>query len=196
MGWRQNRLGLNMDSRTPCLSLVKDPRPPGSALIKHLRPLVVGLVLYLLLSLVPGSKLAAEPAAGGGLGNEPDLASLMGLSLAEAIERFGVPEEVYVLRGEEPWQDDVGFVYPGGLHLFWYRNKVWQARLDIRYSGEIYRLRMGATRERVRSLMGAPWREEEAALVYHLEDRGYPVRLRFYFEEDLLVDIYCYRGDL
>jgi hypothetical protein len=169
--------------------------PPGLGPISSRPSIGPAPVLCLLLSLALGPALAAEPARGG-LGDEPDLASLVGLSLSEAIERFGAPEEVYVLRGEEPWQDDIGFVYSGGLHLFWYRNRVWQVRLDIRYSGEVYRLRMGATRERVSSTMGSPWREEEAALVYHLEDRGYPLRLRFYFEEDLLVDIYCYRGDL
>jgi hypothetical protein len=130
------------------------------------------------------------------IGDEPDLASLVGLGLPEAFARFGPPLAVAALRGEQPWQDDVVFSYAGGLQLFWYRERVWQVRLDVRYDGRVYRLRMGSTRGRVLELMGPPSREEEQALVYHLEDRGYPVRLRFYFEEDRLVDLYCYRGDL
>jgi len=149
----------------------------------------------LLLMLAAVLSLGAEPHAIMS-GVEADLSSLVGLGLPEAIERFGAPAEVSCYRGEEPWQDDVVFYYPGGVHLFWYQNRVWQIRLDIRYSGRVFELLMGSTRERVRDTMGPPWREEDGALVYQLEDRGYPVRLRLYFEEDLLVDVYCYRGDL
>ncbi len=46
------------------------------------------------------------------------------------------------------------------------------------------------------ALLGPPMREIGDSLVYHLEDRGYPVRLRLYFREGLLADAYCYRGDL
>ncbi|MBN1838274.1 MAG: hypothetical protein JW820_20615 [Spirochaetales bacterium] len=141
------------------------------------------------------SGLAAEPSAASGA-QVPDPVALLGVGLAEALERFGAPAEVSVLRGEEPWQDDVVFSYASGLHLFWYQNAVWQVRLDVRWAGEVLQLRMGAARQRVRELLGPPWREEEDALVYHLEDRGYPVRLRLYFAESLLVDAYCYRGDL
>jgi hypothetical protein len=136
------------------------------------------------------------PSGHGALGDEPDLASLVGLGLGEALERFGPPLAVGALRGQEPWQDDVVFSYPGGLQLFWYRDRVWQVRLDAHYDGRVYRLRIGSSRERVLEVMGPPWREEEQALVYQLEDRGYPIRLRFYFEEDRFVDLYCYRGDL
>jgi hypothetical protein len=125
-----------------------------------------------------------------------DLAGLIGLDVEEAYTRLGPPREVFPLRGQEPWQDDVVFLYPGHLHLFWYDGHVWQARLDGGFSGEVFGLRMGATRVRVREVMGPPWREQEDALVYHLEDRGFPVRLAFYFEGELLSDVYCYRGDL
>jgi hypothetical protein len=55
---------------------------------------------------------------------------------------------------------------------------------------------MGAGRGEVLAVLGAPMKELPESLVYQLEDRGYPVRLRLYFEEDHLVDAYCYRGDL
>ena len=138
----------------------------------------------------------AQAAAGpAGL----DLPALVGLTLPEAIQRFGAPEQVFAARGEEGWQDDVVFYYPGHLYLFWYQNRVWQARVDEQYAGSFLAsvtLAMGRSREEVLGLLGPPMRELGDSLVYHLEDRGYPVRLRLYFREGLLADAYCYRGDL
>jgi hypothetical protein len=128
-----------------------------------------------------------------------DLAVVVGLTLAEAFERFGAPQRVFADRGEEGWQDDVVFFYPGHLYLFWYQDRVWQARVDEHYAGGFLAARalvMGARREEVLGLLGPPMRELDDSLVYHLEDRGYPVRLRLYFREGLLADAYCYRGDL
>jgi hypothetical protein len=153
-----------------------------------------------------------------------DLPSLVGLTLPEALEHLGVPAEMFASRGEEGWQDDVVFYYPSHLYLFWYRNRVWQARLDERYSGSFLAavvgpvgteggakadreaaakagaaeaaLVMGRSRDQVLSVLGPPMREIDGSLVYHLEDRGYPVRLRLYFRDGRLVDAYCYRGDL
>jgi hypothetical protein len=170
-----------------------------------------------------------------------DLPSLVGLTLPEALEHLGVPAEMFASRGEEGWQDDVVFYYPSHLYLFWYRNRVWQARLDERYSGSflaavvgpvgteggakadreaaakagaaeadldktattaekaaaaVKALVMGRSRDQVLTVLGPPMREIDGSLVYHLEDRGYPVRLRLYFRDGRLVDAYCYRGDL
>ena len=125
-----------------------------------------------------------------------DLPGLVGLNLAEALERFGAPAEVSAVRGEEAWQDDVVFFYPQHLYLFWYQNRVWQVRLDALYEGGFRGLAMGASRSAVRQALGAPMKELEDSVVYQLEERGYPVRLRLYFEEERLVDLYCYRGDL
>jgi hypothetical protein len=128
-----------------------------------------------------------------------DLPALVGLSLPEAFQLFGTPEQVSAARGQESWQDDVVFYYPWHLYLFWYQNRVWQARVDEHHAGGILASRalaMGARREEVLGLLGPPMRELGESLVYHLEDRGYPVRLRLYFREGLLADAYCYRGDL
>jgi hypothetical protein len=128
-----------------------------------------------------------------------DLAAIVGLTLGEAFERLGAPQQVFADRGEESWQDDVVFFYPGHLYLFWYQDRVWQARVDEHHAGGFLAARalaMGARREEVLGLLGPPMRELGDSLVYHLEDRGYPVRLRLYFREGLLADAYCYRGDL
>ena len=159
---------------------------------------------FLLLALATARAPAQEPAQ-----QEPsqpaatspglDLPALVGLTPPEAFQLFGAPEQVYAARGEESWQDDVVFYYPGHLYLFWYQNRVWQARVDERFSGSFLAsktLAMGAGRTEVLALLGPPMRELGDSLVYHLEDRGYPVRLRLYFREGLLADAYCYRGDL
>lgn len=137
---------------------------------------------------------AQEPAP-----QELDLPALVGLTLPQALERFGPPEQVFAVRGEESWQDDVVFYYREHLYLFWYQNRVWQARLDEHHAGGFLAWRaltMGRSREEVLGLLGPPMRELGESLVYHLEDRGYPVRLRLYFREGRLADVYCYRGDL
>jgi hypothetical protein len=145
-----------------------------------------------LLLVLAAASLAAEPAAVP----DPDLPALVGLTLSEALERLGAPEEVFAARGAEAWEDDVVFYYPRHLYLFWYQNRVWQARLDARYEGRFLALSMGLSRAEVVAALGAPMRELPDSLVYQLEDRGYPVRLRLYFEEDRLVDAYCFRADL
>ena len=153
-------------------------------------------VSFLLLALASARAPAQEPAqAPPGL----DLPALVGLTLPEAFQLFGAPEQVFAARGQESWQDDVVFYYPGHLYLFWYQNRVWQARVDEHHAGGFLAsggLAMGRSREEVLGLLGPPMRELGESLVYHLEDRGYPVRLRLYFREGLLADAYCYRGDL
>jgi hypothetical protein len=165
------------------------------------RPLLVLLlVLCVAAVLAVPRRAAAEPSGSPSEGSADmasvDVASIVGINLAQAGERYGTPAHVFVVRGDEPWQDDVVFRYASGLYLFWYEDTVWQVRLDLHFTGEFLQLRMGASREQVRELLGKPWGEEEDALVYDLEDRGYPLRLRLYFDNDLLMDAYCYRGDL
>lgn len=127
---------------------------------------------------------------------ELDIPSLIGMDLASAIEGFGAPQEVYAVRGEELRQDDVVFYYEQHFYLFWFRNRIWQVRLDGRYGDNFFKVSMGAAREEVLEAMGQPFKELDDSLIYNLEDRGYPVRLRFYFTHGQLDDFYCYRGDL
>ena len=155
--------------------------------------------LLLPLWLAASAAAAQEAAPPSPAPADLDLPALVGLTLPEAIQRFGAPEQVFAARGEEGWQDDVVFYYPAHLYLFWYQNRVWQARVDQRYAGGFLAsgaLTMGRSREQVLGLLGPPMREFEDSLLYHLEDRGYPVRLRLYFRDGLLADAYCYRGDL
>jgi hypothetical protein len=125
-----------------------------------------------------------------------DPPALIGLSLEEAYASLGAPESVYALRGEEPEQDDVVFYYEDHLYLFWFENRVWQVRADRRFSRPVFDLSMGATRQQAIETLGSPILRFPDSLVFHIDDRGYPIQARLYFEEDRLVDVYCYRGDL
>jgi hypothetical protein len=149
---------------------------------------IPGLVLAVLVWIIPGESISAQQT--------PDLSALIGLTLEEAYEQMGVPAEVYVLRGTESEQDDVVFYYASHLYLFWFRNRVWQVRTDSRFSGKVFSLSMGASRQQVIETLGRPILESEDCLVFHLEDRGYPVQARLYFEDGALSDVYCFRGDL
>ena len=144
------------------------------------------LVLFLLFLL--GAALSAQQAL--------DLPALIGLSPEEVHQRLGAPAEVYTLRGERPKQDDVVFYYPGHLYLFWFENRVWQVRVDRRFSGQVFSFSMGTSREQVTAELGRPILQFPDSLVFHIEDRGYPIQARLYFDESGLVDLYCFRGDL
>jgi hypothetical protein len=125
-----------------------------------------------------------------------ELPALIGLNLEEVHQILGVPAEVYALRGPEPDQDDVVFYYPDHLYLFWFENRIWQVRADRRFPGRVFSFSMGASRQQVIEKMGRPILEFPDSLVFHIEDRGYPIQARLYFDEDGLADVYCFRGDL
>jgi hypothetical protein len=125
-----------------------------------------------------------------------DLPALIGLTLQEVHESLGAPAEVYTLRGKTAQQDDIVFYYTNHLYLFWFENRVWQVRADRRFSGRVFDLSMGTNRERVIKTLGRPILEFPDSLVFHIEDRGYPIQARLYFDEQGLADVYCFRGDL
>jgi hypothetical protein len=193
-----------VDKRRPC----RPGRSPLSAAVAPAgRWLPVAWLLALWLSAASAQGQApalpqpnpSPPPDSDSAPAELDLPALVGLTLTEALQSFGAPEQVFCARGAESWQDDVVFYYPGHLYLFWYQNRVWQARVDEHHAGAFLASRalsMGRSREEVLAMLGPPMRELGDSLVYHLEDRGYPVRLRLYFREGRLADAYCYRGDL
>ena len=146
------------------------------------------LLLTVLLFLLPSGLLSAQETL--------DLPALIGLGLEEVHQSLGAPAEVYTLRGPGPAQDDVVFYYSSHLYLFWFENRVWQVRTDRRFSGRVFSLPMGSSRQQVIETMGRPILEFPDSLVFHIEDRGYPVQARLYFDEGGLADVYCFRGDL
>ncbi len=152
-------------------------------------PLALALAAVLLGPASPALAQGSPPLL------EDDPAPLLGLAVAEAIERYGAPESVYAVRGGEAWQDDVAFRYRQGYTLFMFGDRLWQLRFVQPYAGSVYGLFVGDSADKAYSLLGEPYERGEATLVYRMPYRGYPVRLRLDLSDGKLSDIYVYRAD-
>ncbi len=119
----------------------------------------------------------------------------LGMTPGEACDLLGAPEEVFTFRGDSEWQDNVVFYYPDHLYLFWFENRVWQLRFDERYEGETAGISMEDTREEVIDRLGKPFYSDAESIIYILPDIGVPVRMRIFFEDNKLQDVYIYRAD-
>lgn len=127
------------------------------------------------------------------IGEDPSL--LLGLDLKQAVDRFGLPEAMYSARGDEAWQDDVVFQYPGGFSLFWYSGRVWQVRLSSSYPSSAFGISIGDAPDKIVSLLGQPFMSVEGAYLFNLPGRNYPIRLRAYVKAGKIADLYVYRAD-
>ena len=152
----------------------------------------------------PALAPAAAGLSGAGGGTVPsggvavlpdDPASLLGMGLADALERFGAPVRVEVSRGAEAWQDDVVFVYGMGTGLFWATDRLWQIRFSPGYAGSVYGIFLGDAADKVISTLGTPYYQDETNLVFRLPFRGYPVRLRVVMTGGGVKELYVYRAD-
>lgn len=124
-----------------------------------------------------------------------EAAALLGSDLPWIFARYGVPSSVSSVRGELPWQDDVVFGYDSGLSFFWFKNRVWQIRVERSFPGETAGLAMGSSREQVEKQLGKPFYAEGDWSLYHYAGDGFPVRVRMFFGDKGLEDVYIYRGD-
>ena len=153
--------------------------------------------LFALVFIGLGPVTAPGPGAeeAGPLPHAAELTAMLGWTPEEAAASFGVPESMFVHRGGTAEEDNIVFYYQDCRYLFWFRDRVWQVRADERWSGEVDGVRMGMTREGVAQLWGAPINDGDEAPSWMLPDQGYPVRIRLYFVDDRLADIYVYRSD-
>ena len=127
---------------------------------------------------------------------------LLGLSPEKAYELLGAPAEIFTMRGEKEWQDDAVFYYKNHIYLFWFKNRVWQFRADMRFKGSVLGLKPGMRKNEVAGIMGKPYKNEEDNEIYlnpkniTRYETGFPVRMKvFYDSENRISDIYVYRGD-
>jgi hypothetical protein len=126
---------------------------------------------------------------------QEELVTVIGMDVKAAWKNFGIPQEVYPLRGEQEWHDDVVFYYPNHMYLYLYQNRVWQLRLDERYKDGFLNLKMGASKESLLTALGKPLTEIDDSYIFNLTDLGYPIRLRAVFKNEKLSDAYLYRAD-
>lgn len=117
-------------------------------------------------------------------------AAWIGATPEQVIGALGAPQALYAVRGPEPWQDDVVFVYDT-IELYWFKDRVWQVRASSALG-----LHSGDTRETARAILGEPLRREEHAFVYQLASSAWPLRLQVRFAPNGSVsDLFFYRAD-
>jgi len=151
----------------------------------------LGLVILFMLMHLP--KLSSEP-------NPPDIeavneASYIGMTLDDLINRFGVPESIYPVRGLEDWQDDVVFVYAEG-DFYIYRNRVWQIGISSYMgvnTGDLGREAMDVLDQIINYKLNSP----ENYIAYFLHEWGSPMILRVDMDDAGRVrGIFIFRSDL
>jgi hypothetical protein len=124
-----------------------------------------------------------------------DLTAMLGWTPEEAFAWLGAPDGLFPFR-DEAGEDCVVFYFEDHTYLFWYEDRVWQIRADRRWEGEVDGVGMGASRDEVRALWGPPINDFDPQPTWTLPDKGYPVRIRLYFDDTgKLTDLYVYRSD-
>ncbi|MDF1569385.1 MAG: hypothetical protein RQ801_12580 [Spirochaetaceae bacterium] len=125
-----------------------------------------------------------------------EFAAKLGWTPDEAFGWLGPPDALFPYRGEVPSEDNVVFYYDDHTYLFWFSDRVWQVRADENWPGEVDGVRMGMSLAAVRDIWGAPVNDRDENPTWVLPDRGYPVRIRLYFDDSGgLHDLYVYRSD-
>jgi len=116
-------------------------------------------------------------------------AQLVGMTLAELIENYGVPKQVYAVRGVAAWQDDVVFVYDNG-EFFIFGARVWQIKVQSAYN-----VKEGDTKAAVAKALGEG-RSFEGYTLFQLSGTTWPVILRVNWDgSGKAAGIYIYRSD-
>jgi hypothetical protein len=124
------------------------------------------------------------------------LTSWLGMTISEVHQLLGSPEGLFPYRGRSEDEDNVIFYYPDHFYIFWFQDRVWQVRVDDRWIGSLDGVKMGMSLTEVLALWGKPINDRDPQPTWTLPDRGYPVRIRLYFDElDRLFDLYIYRSD-
>ena len=122
--------------------------------------------------------------------------SFLGMQLLDAYKTLGVPDTVFSMRGEEAWQDDVVFFYrEPRVYLFWFRDRVWQLRFDEKSQSIPLGLYMGMSERELPAALGKPVAEEAGSRIFSIPSPSYPIRVRLFFTNGALSDLYIYRGD-
>ncbi|MGA2976336.1 MAG: hypothetical protein ABSF77_13585 [Spirochaetia bacterium] len=142
------------------------------------------LALAFLLAVISG-------AAADGVDPVP----LLGLDLKAATDIFGLPQSMFAFRGTEEARDDVVFYYPDHLYLFWYKDRVWQVRMDRRYDDSVLGLTLGMPRDQAEKLSPQPVIADGDSSYFDLDSGSFPIRVRLVFTQNVLSDVYVYRSD-
>ena len=122
--------------------------------------------------------------------SDSDPSSLLGITLSDLIKTYGVPKNVYAVRGVAVWQDDVVFVYDQ-MEFFIIGNRVWQLKVRSAYN-----IKDGDSKTTVNRVMGEG-RNYENYTIYQLPGKAWPIMLRINWDSSgRAAGIYIYRSDL
>jgi hypothetical protein len=125
-----------------------------------------------------------------GIDGAADPVALIGLTLEDIIARFGAPKSVHAVRGLEPWQDDVIFVYED-RELYLYKDRVWQVGLNSAYG-----VNVGDSRSVLPLLLGEDIQAFEDYSLFVLPSRGWPLTIRCNVGPSGAISaIFIYRSD-
>jgi hypothetical protein len=145
---------------------------------------------------IPLFALALSCALCGGVRADPlDPVSLIGLDLTAAVNVLGLPQSMLPFRGSEEARDDVVFYYPAHFYLFWYKDRVWQVRMDRRYADPVLGLSIGMPRGQAETLCPQAVLTDGDSSYFDITSAHFPVRVRLVFSENALSDVYVYRSD-
>jgi hypothetical protein len=127
----------------------------------------------------------------GPLGAQPgEPSGLIGLTLAEALSRFGPPQSVYPVRGREEWQDDVVFEYEN-QDMYVYRDRIWQLGLKTACG-----ISLGDPRHLVLLVLGEDARIFPGYILASLPESSWPLCLRVNLDsQDRVSALFMYRSD-
>jgi hypothetical protein len=127
---------------------------------------------------------------------DEEVLKVLGFTIHQAIDKFGVPNEVFPFRASEAWMDTVVFYWSNDhFYLFFWDNRVWQIRFDKRFKDPIMNIEIGMNKSELISRLGQNFVSVENQIFYKLPFLGYPCELRLAFEKDILNDIYIFRSD-
>ena len=121
---------------------------------------------------------------------QDDSFSLVGMKLADLIERFGAPRAVLAARGIETWQDDVVFQYAEG-DFYIYRDRVWQVKV-----ASVRGISLGDPKQAAVLVMGNAAEDRGDHLLMPVTGRDWPLMLRVNVNSAGAVSsIFIYRPD-
>ena len=121
--------------------------------------------------------------------NASDPSALIGTTLSDLIKNYGVPKNVYAVRGVSAWQDDVVFVYDN-IEFFIFGNRVWQLKVRSAYN-----VKDGDSRNAVNRVMGEG-RNFEGYTLYQLPGKAWPIMMRINWDASgRAAGLYIYRSD-
>jgi hypothetical protein len=157
-------------------------------------------VLAMTCAVLATSAVAGQPSTGSTATIEQlvpdDPATLLGLSPAQVLARFGAPARVFAVRGAEAWQDDVVFDYGSGFSVFLFMDHVWQVRLAEPFARPVLGFTIGATTERIMAALGSPASTTANGYEWVLPGAAWPERLRGIIDvSGTIRELYIYRAD-